>query len=117
MEENNQEVSPAAVLSDKVTNTVQARNIDVVVRAIKKNEPGFMPLWKRVLSIKRGIADFEKAQPEDVDEAYEFLCSVIVEPSTQAAKMDLLNSITNDEMMALFSAVIGGGVPPSKGGA
>jgi len=97
---------------------VQAQELTVKVRPLEKDTPGFMPLWRRILAIRRGLTDLEKACPEDVDAAYSMLCEYIVEPAEYAEKVAILDRINSTEMMAIFDAITGAGkVPPSKGGA
>jgi hypothetical protein len=118
MDNSNDEINPADVLSDAVTKSVKAREFTVVLKALDPDAEGFMPLWKRVLSIKRGFADIDKAQPEDIDEAQAFLMSAMIEPSDPRQKQALLNRVTSSEMMAMLDAITGAGkVPPKKGGA
>jgi hypothetical protein len=97
---------------------VKAQNITIVVRQMKMDDPGAMPRFRKLLSIKRAFGDFEHAQPEDVDEAYQFLSEYIVTPSSPAEKRALLDRITMDEVMMIFSAIQKGAtVPPVSGGA
>lgn len=101
-----------------VEKTVKAQAIDVKIRQVDPKSRGFLPLWRRIISVKRALTDLQKAQPEDIDAAYSLLREFIIEPKTDAAKNALLNDITGDELMELLNQVMGSNtVPPTNGGA
>ena len=94
--------------------TVQ--NIQIKIKPLEKNAPGFLPMWRKMLSAKRSMMDPMRAQPEDVDDAIELLCGCITEPEDRASKEAILNSITADEFGKLFDAIMRAEtVPPPNG--
>ena len=101
-----------------VESLVTAQTIEVKIRQIDPKSKGFLPLWHRIISVKRAMTDFQKAQPEDIDAAYSLLREFIIYPKTDAEKNALLDNITSEELMDLFNGIMGSPtVPPVKGGA
>lgn len=96
---------------------LKVQNIKIVVRQFKADEPGFLPQWRKLIALKRGISDVEKAQPEDIDEAVKFLASYITKPESAREKQAILDQITMQEMFNIFDAIQkGASIPPANGG-
>ncbi len=92
--------------------------IQIKVRPIQKDAPGFLPRWRNLLSAKRALGEFEKAQPEDVDGAMSLLMEHILEPADPFEARRALEQVSADELMKLFDAIMGRNtVPPASGGA
>ena len=97
---------------------MKVQNIQIVVRQIQPDEADFFPRWRKLLSLKRVFSDFEHAQPEDVDEAINFLADYITAPENRVERVKLLNKLKLEEIMNVFDAIQKGAtVPPVNGGA
>lgn len=98
------------------TKQINIQGMPVTVRMLDNQKPGFLPLWRQVLSLKRAVQDINRAQPEDVDEAVRLLADHIVEPADAPAKARVLDSANADEFSELFEVILGmRNIPPSSG--
>lgn len=101
-----------------VSMEVSDKNFRVVLRPLEKNKPGFLPLYRKMLAIKRAFSDFKNAKPEDVDEAVALLKQYMVEPVNDLEKQIILDTITEEEMGSMFDHIMGTNtVPLAKGAA
>lgn len=97
---------------------LQVQNRKIVLKPIDQAAPGFLPLYRSLLAAKRAFSDFNKAVPEDVDEAMTLMRRHIVEPAAKSEKDAILESISAAEMMILFDVLMGVNiVPPANGAA
>jgi len=89
--------------------------IQINVRRIDPDAPGFLPRYRALLASKRALADFAHALPEDVDEACKLLKEHMTSPVGQVAQDAALNELTGKDLMALFDVILGANtVPPAK---
>lgn len=94
------------------------QHVQVKVKVLEANAPGFLPRYRQLLSAKRVSQDFEHAQPEDIDQLYALLEEHIVEPTTHAEKKKVLDMVSADELGSLFNIIMGANlVPPANGAA
>jgi hypothetical protein len=97
---------------------IKIQNKTVKIKPIDQDAPGFLPMWRRFIQVQRGLSDFAKAQPEDIDAMIDLLASCMIEPESHEEKLEILNSVSSSELMALFNAFAGKTeVPPANGGA
>jgi len=98
------------------TKQLTIQGTPVTVRMLDQKQPGFLPRWRQILSLKRAVQDINRAQPEDVDEAVRLLAEHLVSPADAPSKARVLDSANSDEFTLLFEAILGmNSVPPSNG--
>ncbi|HQP26572.1 MAG TPA: hypothetical protein PLL58_01985 [Candidatus Syntrophosphaera sp.] len=89
--------------------------IQINVRRIDPDAPGFLPRYRALLASKRALADFAHALPEDVDEAIKLLREHMTSPTKPFEQDAVLNKLTGKELMGLFDVILGANtVPPAK---
>jgi hypothetical protein len=115
---SDQHETPRIEVLDKshAVKSMDVQSVKVKVRPIDQNAPGFLPLYRGLLSAQRAFTTPQKATPEDVDEAEALIMSHIVEPSTPAEKKAFMNMLTGEDIGKLFEAIMGSSsIPPAKG--
>jgi hypothetical protein len=93
--------------------TVQ--NVKIVVRRLEPQATGFLPRYRKLLSARRALGEFEKAQPEDIDEVYKLLAEHMTEPKEEPQKKAVLDVLSVDDLMKMFDEIMGRNTvnPPS----
>lgn len=91
-------------------------DVNLKLRPIDPDAPGFLPRLQQLLAAKRSLSDFQKAEPEDVDKVYELLCEHITSPESKAEKMSALKKLNLTQLNTVFESLMGTNtVPPANG--
>jgi hypothetical protein len=105
-------------MTEQKESAIELENITVRVRPIDPSAAGFLPRYRALLSAQRAFTNPAKATPEDIDGAQALLSEHILEPESAADKLKILNSVSGEELMKIFNALMGTAtVPPAKGAA
>jgi hypothetical protein len=96
---------------------IKIQNVEVKISRLDPGAPGFLPRYRQLLSARRALGDFDKAQPEDVDQVYALLTEHVIEPANPAQKRKVLDMLSVEDLMKIFDEVMGKNTvnPPSGG--
>lgn len=99
-----------------MTESAGKKELEIVVKTPDLTGEGFIPKYRQLLSFKQAFMNFEKATPEDLDEAINFLVEHIVEPSNEFEKRELIEKLTAEQVVDIFNRIGGQqtAVPPSR---
>jgi hypothetical protein len=92
-------------------------DVNLKLRPIDPDAPGFLPRLQQLLAAKRSLSDFQSAQPEDIDKVYELLAEHITEPEVKAEKLTALKKLTQTQLATVFDSLMGAKTVPPESGA
>lgn len=96
----------------------ELKELNITIKPIDRNAPGFMPMYRKVLAVKRAFTNPDKAQPEDIDEVMLLLEQHITAPADPMEKRRILDLASAAQITQILDAILGAGiVPPANGGA
>lgn len=91
-------------------------NVNIKIRPIDKDAPGFLPRYQQIMAVRRVFSEPEKGIPEDVDKAYTLLMEHITEPESPHEKRAELDKLSGSQLMEVLNSIMGvNTVPPANG--